>query len=89
MDAIKKAIAQLTIEIVAREDAIKVLSRLLPAATGTNTKEAKPGSAGKQTWTDEQRRAAARRAKAQWRKRKALRAQNRAKVTKVAAKKKG
>lgn len=88
MDAIQKAIAQLTIEIVARENAIKVLSRLLPAATGTNTKEAKPEAAGKQTWTDEQRMAAARRAKAQWRKRKRA-AQKRAKVTRVAQKKKG
>ena len=89
MDAIRKVIAQLTIEIIAREDAIKVLSRLLPAATGTNTKEAKPEAAGKQTWTDAQRKAASRRAKAQWRKRKSLNAQNRAKVTKVAPKKKG
>ena len=87
MDAIRKAIAQLTVEIIAREDAIKTLSRLLPAATRANTKEAKPQATGQ--WTDAQRKAASRRAKAQWRKRKALKAQNRAKVTKVAPKKKG
>lgn len=82
MDAIEKAVAVLRKQIKDLEDGIAVLLRI--SGTVQSRTHNVAGS-----WTTAQRRAAARRAKAQWRKRKALKAQNRAKVTRVAAKKNG
>lgn len=83
MDAIEKAIAVLRQQGKDIEEGIAVLTRIrgnTQAHTYTNLTG---------QWTDAQRKAASRRAKAQWRKRKAARAQNRVTVAKVAAKKKG
>ena len=84
MDAIEKAIAVLRQQGRDIEEGIAVLTRIQVrgnAQTHTPTTN--------DIWTPERRKAAGRRAKAAWRKRKALKAQNRAKVTTVAPKKKG
>lgn len=83
MDAIETVVATLRNQIKEREDAIASLLRFRESNLQLHSYEFKG------TWTPAQRKAASARAKAQWRKRKAERAQNRVKVTKVTAKKKG
>lgn len=69
MKHIDKLISEFTVEIAKLETAVKLLRELRGDKLGAN--KLKPTKRGRRRWTEKEKKAMSRKAKANWRKRKA------------------